>query len=166
MDLDAQSKALVETMWGDFSHSDIEKFRALEKSKSSATQVKAQETGAPNSPPSKNTKNHLSRRGSDALVDDSLAMHRQAHSLLRQGRKLVAQGKLLLETIFGNKTDEYIRNVAQHRSKAGNRITNTTDAHATTADDHPKLAIDSSMDGAQLTDRDSDFDSYSESDSE
>lgn len=125
-DLDVQSEALIDSMWGDFSISEFEKIYPPESSTSSATEIKQHESSAPKSSSGPDPKDHISRRGSDALVDDSLAMHRQAQSLLQQGGKLVTHGRMLLETIFGNKTDEYIKNLTEHGRKAQVEIKNTT----------------------------------------
>jgi hypothetical protein len=125
-DLDAQSEALVDSMWGDFSISEFEKIYPPKSFTSSTTGDKPHESSAPMSSSSPHPKKHVSRRGSDALVDDSLAMHRQAQSLLQQGGKLVTHGRLLLETIFGNKTDDYIKTLMEQGRKAQVEIKNIT----------------------------------------
>jgi len=55
------------------------------------------------------------RRDTGGLTDDSIVMHKQDHHLVEEGNQLVIQGRKLLETIFGDKTDEYIRNVTGGR---------------------------------------------------
>lgn len=125
-DLDEQSEALVDSMWGDFSISEFEKIYPPESFTPSTTGDKHHESSASKSSSSPHPKNHVSRRGSDALVDDSLAMHRQAQSLLQQGGKLVTHGRLLLETIFGNKTDDYIKTLMEQGRKAQVEIKNAT----------------------------------------
>lgn len=96
MDLDAQSQILMETLWGDASD------RLMENSARSA-----------------NRADRAHRRGSDALIDDSLALHQEGLALVNQGLKLVLQGRALLKTILGNKTDKYIRNMVRQRVKTG-----------------------------------------------
>ncbi|KAJ4304526.1 hypothetical protein N0V90_000052 [Kalmusia sp. IMI 367209] len=60
------------------------------------------------------TDSKIRRRDSGGLFDDSLQMHRQGQHLVTEGQRLIAQGRELLHTIFGERTDEYIKNLTEH----------------------------------------------------
>lgn len=99
-------------------HPDFEDMFPMEGSASSSSLQAAKDPTSPDTsliPPATGS---MRRRDSAGLIDDSMYMHKQGQHLVEEGNKLVAHGKKLLKSIFGEKTDEYIRNITQSRQKA------------------------------------------------
>jgi hypothetical protein len=53
-----------------------------------------------------------------SLIEDSMGMRRQGARLVEEGNKFVGQGRRLLQTILGARTDEYIKNITRGRGRA------------------------------------------------
>jgi hypothetical protein len=61
------------------------------------------------------------RRDEEGLVHDSINMRRQGERLVVEGTALVEQGRKLLHTIFGDKTDEVVNSMTDSKSTAATK---------------------------------------------
>ena len=100
-----------------------------------------------------NNANRLHPRGPEFRAEDNRAVHREVQSTVEQGNKLVFQGRTLLKTIFGDRTDEYIKDIIQGHVDAG-----SSDDPNVTIDENSQLFIIDFGD-TQKHDQHSDLDS-------
>lgn len=120
-DLTAQSNSLLETFFGPKDKAtSFEDFAADDHdSDVHASNSKNLREG---SVPDAAEYHAIHRQNTGGLIDESVGMHKQGAHLVEEGNKLVSQGRRLLRTIFGSRTDEYIKNITQARAataKAG-----------------------------------------------